>query len=280
MIYLMKIALRDGINPMYLQKVARRARYSYKHYTIPKATGGRRNIFQPSRELKTIQRWLVRNFLSSFPVHPSATAYGKSCSIKKNAARHKNNNFLLRMDFENFFESLTVNDLTSKIFSQGDTFNPPLDKQDIEIIEQLLFRGGIMTIGAPSSPVLSNILMFDFDRELTQYCNANNVIFTRYADDLFFSTRKRNILSNIEGYVLKLTQEIKLPSHIAINANKTRHTSKKGRRSVTGIIITDNAEISIGRSKKREIRSIVHRFICNELEGKQIEKLKLSLFKV
>lgn len=272
--FLTKIASRDGVNPLYIQRVARRAKHSYKFYTIPKANGARRNIYQPSKELKSVQRWLITRFLLSLTVHHSATAYNKGCSTKKNAAKHKDNRFLLRIDFKDFFESLTTSDFFNKMSLLKDNFQPALDGEDIEILSQIFFRGPNMTIGAPSSPFLSNILMYDFDRQLNDYCSHKDVAYTRYADDLFFSTKQYNTLKHIEQYVHKFVKVINMPSHLTINTEKTRHTSKKGKRSITGLVITENGNISVGRAKKREIKSIVNQALSDNLQDDQIDKLR------
>src|SRR6266404_5971979 len=91
-----------ALNPFFLTKLARSASHRYKEYKIPKRTGGERTIHHPSRELKLLQYWLLKNVLVSLPVHPSATAYQKESSIRLNAARHVVNNYILRVDFQDF----------------------------------------------------------------------------------------------------------------------------------------------------------------------------------
>ena len=79
----------------------------YKVYSIPKRSGGRREIAQPARELKVAQRAIMRNYLSSLPVHDAAFAYVAGKSIKDNAEIHSKNGSILKYDFENFFPSIT-----------------------------------------------------------------------------------------------------------------------------------------------------------------------------
>jgi retron-type reverse transcriptase len=95
----------------YLETLAATASYRYKRYPIPKKSGGVRLISHPARELKLVQNWLVDNVLNRLPVHDSATAYRQGSSILKNAAPHAKNNFLLRIDFRDFFPSLTRADV-------------------------------------------------------------------------------------------------------------------------------------------------------------------------
>src|SRR6267378_3835926 len=101
-----QISSRLALPASYLLKVASSASHRYKEYQIPKKTRGMRTIHHPARELKLIQRWLVRNTLVSLPVHPAATAYEKNSTIRRNAELHMTNNYLLRIDFQDFFPTL------------------------------------------------------------------------------------------------------------------------------------------------------------------------------
>jgi RNA-directed DNA polymerase len=112
-----------------------------------------------------------------------------------------------------------------------------------------------MTIGAPSSPLLSNILMYEFDLNVHEWCRNRGIIYTRYADDMFFSTNRANLLKEAETFVLHKVNTISCPHNLEINHKKTRHVSKKGRRNITGLVITSSGEISVGRKRKRYIKS-------------------------
>ena len=256
---IVKIAYSDGIDLNYLLTMANRASYCYKDYKIPKANGGTRQIYHPSRRLKAIQRWLSKRLLEHFEIHQSATAYKKGSNIRFNAKLHKASNYLLRMDFSNFFESITTRDFTKRMGPSTHINGITFDDDDLYMLCNLLFRHGRLTIGAPSSPIISNMLMYNFDQTIYLKCKEFDVVYSRYADDLFFSTKAPNILSNIEKFVYDTVKDIDLPESLKINEAKTRHTSKKGKRSITGLTITSVGEISIGRAKKREIRSYIHK---------------------
>lgn len=264
------LAEQDGVDLNFILSVARRARHSYKRYTIPKATGGNRVIHHPGKHLKLVQRWITKRFINHFPVHQHATAYKRGSSIKHNVTLHKNNRFLLRMDFTDFFESLTINDFKIK-FPIGTTYKKAqIDLEDLRLFENILFLNGKMTIGAPSSPALSNVLMFEFDKQATKMCEEASVAYTRYADDMFFSSNQPNILSDIEIEIYKIVDLIKVPANLKIKAEKTRHSSKKGRRNVTGLILTSNNTISIGRFRKKEIKARIHKCLVGRPTPEEI----------
>jgi RNA-directed DNA polymerase len=92
-----------GMLPIQLEQIIRTAPLRYKVFEIPKRDGSPRIVAQPAREVKAIQRWLVKDLSTILPVHSAATAYQKGTSIKINADRHARSNFILKMDFKNFF---------------------------------------------------------------------------------------------------------------------------------------------------------------------------------
>lgn len=259
----------------YVRLIARSASHRYKRYTITTPKGSQRTIYHPAKELKALQYWLDHRILRQLPVHKAACAYKKGASIKKTAKVHLKNNFLLRMDFEKFFESLSSNDLKTKIPLGTKIEDLVIIHEDSEFMCNVLFRYGQMTIGAPSSPTLSNILMYDFDERVVSHCKRNKILYTRYVDDMFFSCAEADKLSSIEKYISNLTKRIPCPANLKINRKKTRHSSRKGKRYITGLILTCNNEISIGRAKKREIKALVHKYLqgnykVDELHDKRV----------
>ena len=91
----------------HVARLVKTASYQYKEYSIAKRGGGIRTIFHPSRRLKALQKWLLANVVTPWPVHNSATAYRTGRSILDNANAHVKTRFLLRMDMQEFFPSLT-----------------------------------------------------------------------------------------------------------------------------------------------------------------------------
>jgi RNA-directed DNA polymerase len=255
----------------YLLKVARKASHCYKTYFVPKRTGGQRTIHHPSKELKALQRWLLYNIIEDLPVHEAAMAYRHRVSIKDNALRHVKSRYLLRLDFKDFFPSLSAVDVANYINSQKFLF-PGWDAVDTTFFISIVCREGKLTIGAPTSPSLSNALCFDLDSELDAISKSHDVLYTRYADDLFFSAKRPNILTSFPVKVEEVSKSLKIPKGLSINVSKTRHSSKRGCRRVTGIILGSDGKISVGRAYKRYIRHQIYHY--DLLSGP--EKVKLA----
>ena len=109
------LSAETGVGVEELREIVRSASHRYKTYTIPKRDRGRREISQPTPAVKFIQRWLCRNVFSRFPIHDSAQAYKEGANIGANARIHVRQNYLLKVDFENFFPSIKGNDVSSLV---------------------------------------------------------------------------------------------------------------------------------------------------------------------
>lgn len=270
------LQLSLGISDYLLNRLVQRAPHSYKVYTIPKRSGGQRTIAQPAKETKFVQRWLIQNIFSQLPVHECASAYKVGASIKKNANAHKSHSYVTKLDFKDFFPSITSNDLVKHLSVHLGNSLGTQDIQDIARISCIRLPGKndlCLSVGAPSSPVLSNSIMFSFDTEVFDWCDKNGITYTRYADDLTFSTSTKNISSDIEPFVRGIAQKLAYPS-LSLNSKKTTHLSKKHQRRITGIIINNEGNISLGRNRKREISALIHKFTLGILPEPEIFRLQ------
>lgn len=256
----------------YILHIAQTSSSRYKKFYIKKNNGSLRTIYHPSKELKGIQRVIHNELLLNLPIHPASAAYNKGCSIKSNAEQHKKSKYLLRVDFKNFFESISKMDISNfakdNIFTEIENWS---DK-DTELLVDLATLNGGLTIGSITSPLLSNVICYKLDVALFSLSHKLGVTYTRYADDLYFSTNHRGILKLIPSQVDTIIKELKYPKNLKVNHNKTKHSSKKNRMMVTGLILTNDFKVSIGHSKKREIRSKIYKWSSLSLE----EKLHLS----
>ena len=267
-----RIAQETGVSETDLRELVRTASYRYKTYQIPKKTGGYRVIDHPSTEVKFLQRWLNRNLLSTLPVHESAFAYRNGRGIADNARLHVNNNYLLKIDFKDFFSSLKHSDVKSLLEIHLKNQNHCFARSDIDIIVQIVCKHNSLTIGAPSSPLLSNTILYDFDCFSFDMCEKMNVTYSRYADDIFMSTDTPNKLAAILE-AIRSNLRLRASPRLTINDKKTVFTSKKRRRIAAGVVLTSNGRLSIGRKKKRHIRSLIHLYSTNMLSADQVSYL-------
>jgi Reverse transcriptase (RNA-dependent DNA polymerase) len=256
----LQIAQSLQLSEDYVQGAASSASHRYKQFTIKKADRiSNRLIEQPSKALKLLQRWLVKRVFDPLPTHPCAHAYVKGRSIATNAAAHREGRYISRLDFENFFPSLTSRDIELLL-----TRNPilvggsVLMEEDFRLVCQLVCRFGRLTIGAPSSPTISNKLLYDIDSQLARLATEHNAGYTRYADDLYFSSSQSGVLYVVCKEAERVVADTTSPK-LVINNKKTYHGSRKKRMVVTGLRITPQAQVSVGRELKRKIRVFAHK---------------------
>lgn len=259
MTLLYELSASLGLPMPFINGIARKASHAYKDFQIPKRSGGMRDVAHPARPLKALQRWLLRHVIGEWPVHDAVFGYVKGRSIQLNARRHAESRYLLRMDFESFFPSITARDVSHYL---GTT--PPgtavWTDDDRRLFVQLVTREERLTIGAPTSPALSNALCYDLDRRCALLAADRNACYTRYADDMFFSAKAPNVLRDFPSAVADILSKIDIPAHLRVNATKERHSSRKGRRQVTGIVLTSEGRAVMGRTRKRFIRRQIHQY--------------------
>ncbi|MBQ0743339.1 MAG: retron St85 family RNA-directed DNA polymerase, partial [Pseudomonas sp.] len=249
-----------------------RAPYTYKRYEIPKKSGGSRSIAQPAKETKIIQRLLMDAIFSQLPVHECAVAYKHGASIKTNAQQHRYNQYLSKFDFSNFFGSITSEDIAAHL---GQCLGDELSEQSVADIARIscirnkINSGLCLSIGAPSSPVLSNSILYNFDVSVSAWCLEKGIVYTRYADDLSFSSNQKGLSGSIEPFLRQTLKDISYPS-LVLNERKTIHVSKKHQRRVTGLVISNDGSVSLGRERKRLISAMIHRCINDKLEEADI----------
>lgn len=268
-----RLERESGVKSERLCNLADTASKRYYIFEIDKRSGGRRQIAHPSRALKGVQRWLNARLLRKLPIHSAAMAYRKGISIRDNVIRHVGSQFTLRMDFKDFFPSFSEDGVKKFLVDQVLAGNCQLETHDVEFVGKIVSRYGQLTIGAPTSPMLTNAMMFDFDSKLQNYCEERAMIYTRYADDLFISATEPERLSLAKEFVLCNTQNFPY-ARLKINENKTAFLSRKYRRSITGLVLTPNDKISVGRHRKREIKALVYKYLNGTLEVEKLGYLK------
>lgn len=266
-----------GLSNVDLLTIIRTAPRRYKVYEIPKRSGGMREIAQPSRELKMLQRVLIAKYLVDLPVHSAAMAYRPSISIYDNAAAHAGSTPILKMDFKDFFPSIRSRDWESYCLKHG-----LLADGDREISSKLFFRRAKdervqkLSIGAPSSPALSNILLFDFDTTIAAEAEKRGIAYTRYADDLTFSGQRAGMLRDMVKVVTRATREMRSPK-LRVNEEKTVFVTTANRRTVTGLVLATDGAIGVGRERRRLISAKVHRALVGSLDVETLKELSGEL---
>lgn len=254
-----RIAKGIGIDGSYVTIIASRNNLYAKYY-ITKKNGRYRLILQPSKELKVLQRWLLRNIFAYFPVSEYSSAYSKGNSVRKNAAVHKEGRYLLHTDITNFFPTISRT-MLKQYFQSNESLMRKLGMadEDIELILDIcLYRGENLVVGSVASPQIANMLMYAFDLELKQMLDGfGSFRYTRYADDIVISS-----MSFIDEQVLKQTEQLMIKYGFKMNHEKTYYMGKNGKRQVTGIVLDNNRNaLTIGNKKYKKFQRMLYDYL-------------------
>lgn len=256
-------------------ELIRSAPARYKVHSIEKRNGrGTRLIAQPTAEIKLLQRWALAQYVDALPVHEAAIAYRRGRSILHHAKQHAGQAYLLKLDFRDFFPSILGIDLDSHFA----IFSDIQSADRASLVQLFCWRrkptGQLrLSIGAPSSPAISNTVMYQFDLRTAEYCSDLGVNYTRYADDLAFSTNSPRVLDQVHRFVQQLCKKLTYP-RLVLHSGKTVFTSRKRNRQLTGLVLTNEGDVSLGREKKRELRAMVHRASIGQLDHDSTQRLR------
>lgn len=232
-----------------------------------------RKLVNPMPELKQLQK-IICDTLKRCNVLPHNAAHGfvENRDFYTNAALHRCSNHIINLDLKDFFDNIKTDLLKEKLklhplFNVIPEFTDPLlDK----IVDIATYKGSTPQ-GSPLSPYLSNIFLQEFDYELRQALNQTGtaIIYTRYADDMSFSSKRSLDITNI----VHIVESILINNYrgeVKINYNKTKKIVP-GQCFITGIKLNQEHNLTIGWQKKAEIKGRIHTL------AKQIETLELPI---
>lgn len=258
----------------------RNARKLVKHLTIPKRNGSPRYVYQPSKKLKIIQYWLINHVFQYLDIHPAATAFLKTSSIKTNVIRHKKGRYFLKLDFKNFFPSIISNDFCPIVKNWAQKTGSTIDCNELleTVRVSCFYLDDKLPIGYPSSPIISNIVMSEFDTKITSLLTNKEEYglskYTRYADDLTFSTNLKGACNKIKESVESIVGSLTSPK-LQLNSDKTRFVSSSGGSAlITGLRICYDGHITIHRKYKDKIRLLLSLYKKDKLSDIDLRSLK------
>lgn len=238
-----------GYSASYLLDIIRNTHKYYFTFQIKKkgVSRGKRIINSPTTDLKIIQQWILTNILEFNEVSLFAKAYKKKTTLVENVKFHRNQEVVLKIDFENFFSTLHIKHVISFFKTIG------YSSQISFMLARLCTLNESLPQGAVTSPALSNLLLKDFDNVVFNYSRDNKIRFTRYADDLTFSGTKEDLVpSDVISFVRKNASSLGLK----INGKKTKILFSNARQIVTGIVV--NEKLQIPSLKRKKIRQEIY----------------------
>lgn len=247
---------------------------NYTNYYIPKKRGGQRLIEIPEPTLLKTQKGL--NFLlqAYYSCIKPSSVHGfiktrlyheKTSGIISNASVHINKATVLNIDLKDFFQNISSKQIYQLFRSPLFNFNENM----ATAYTLLCTHKGHLPTGAATSPILSNFICLELDRALEQFCLIHELSYSRYADDLSFSSKQHistNTLLDLVGTINSFGFQI--------NNKKVRMQSRRARQTVTGLVV--NQKVNVDRRYIRDLRAALHDLKLNGLANASSKHFKLQ----
>jgi RNA-directed DNA polymerase len=271
------LAQRTGIPYEHLRGIVSRddERPNYRSFKIRKRSGGWRRISVPEPKLKLVQAWLARHVLSKVAPHTASHAFAPGSSTVACATQHRGARWLIKMDIADFFGSITeiqvyrvfrnlgYNALVSFELAGLCTDAPwksgkyvlrswqaHYPRKRIEAYERKYL--GRLPQGAPSSPMLANLAMKGLDQVLTELGRSRGLVYTRYSDDITFSTT--SVFTKARAFeVVEAAAALLKARGLYLNRAKTAIVHPGARRVVLGLLVNE-ADPRLSRAFRDRLR--------------------------
>lgn len=219
---------------------------SYKSFKIPKKSGGFREISAPQKLLKSLLS-CTNKLLQSFYEGPEfVTGFVPGKCVVDNAERHIRMNYVFNTDLKDFFPSINKSRVWATLKCPPFNFNKTIANAiaglcctEMVIDEE---KKWVLPQGSPCSPILTNIVCRNLDRQLHRLAKKYHLHYSRYADDITFSSN-RNVFQKDGDFQQELIKVI-TAHHFSINEKKTRLQKKGHRQEVTGLVVSDRVNVA------------------------------------
>jgi RNA-directed DNA polymerase len=267
-----------GVHYTTLRDIVLRNSNPYSVYALKKKVSGYRDISSPNNDLKLVQKWIAQNILINIEPHWRCYSYHKGASIIKCAREHTASKWLIKLDIQNFFGSIqesqvydvfknqNYNSLVSFEMARLCTVNTEFDhslsikhwvnykrKSSKSPYSSLkIKRFGHLPQGSPTSPHLSNIIFKKTDIELHSIAKQYSLVYTRYSDDLSFSTEDKNFSRKTAKIFVGKVSKILNNHHYRLNLKKTKIVPPSVNKIVLGLNV-DEDKPKLTKSFKKSI---------------------------
>jgi RNA-directed DNA polymerase len=247
----------------------------YTSFTLKKRGGGEREIDAPATALKVIQRKLATVLEQVYKPKAPTHGYVAEKSIVTNARMHCRRRYVLNLDLINFFPSITFKRVRG-------LFRAVPYSRNYEVatwLAHICCWNGSLPQGAPTSPIISNMICASMDSQIRRLAVKHKCVYTRYADDLTFSTSLRQFPSSLaiiedskDGRAISIGEELKSliwANGFEVNSRKTRLQTANRRQEVTGLTV--NRFPNVNRRYLNQVRAMLHDWQKNGYEAAEKE---------
>lgn len=250
----------------------------YIEFEINKRSGaGTRRISAPATSLKQIQQKLNVFLQAAYSPKKSVHGFLPDRGIATNASRHVRKRYVLNLDLEDFFGSINFGRVRGMFMAKPYNIPSPV----ATVLAQICCHENALPQGAPTSPIVSNMICSRLDKRLQDLATGHGCYYSRYADDITFSTNRARFPSELAVLsaastsetlqVGDLLRQVIEANGFRVNASKTRLRTRHQRQEVTGLVV--NQFTNLNRRYIRNIRAALHAWKKYGLDALQIKYL-------
>ena len=261
----MKISVGELRFLSYGRKVSKLSHY--RRFLMPKKRGGHRLISAPMPRMKAAQHWVLENILSPIPLHEAAHGFRPEHSILTNAAPHCGAETVINLDLKDFFPNITWPRVFGLFRAMGYSRSiatiltqlctePPVEDLELDGETWQVATGKRhLPQGAPTSPAITNLLCRRLDARMAGIAKKHHFLYTRYADDLTFSTKGRERLAARK--LLWQVKKVIYEEGFTIHPDKLRIMDRGRSQEVTGLGVHEEKP-TVPRKDVRAFRALLH----------------------
>lgn len=248
-------AIRKAATHKKIVRVLKKENKGYVKFSVEKKNGKRRWIHAPHFFVKSAQQTVLRNMPAPEVIqydYNVINGFMPGLSIVDNARPHVNKRVVLSIDLHNFFPSFTPQEVKALLLGHP------------EVLDLVTTAKGRLPQGAPTSPMIANWLCVEGDKLLRDFCTQHRMSYTRYADDLTFSSHT-DIEPEVLDTLLGMINGGIFGKRVKAARNKIKFMRRHKQQRVTGIVV--NEKLSIPRARRKQLRAFMHDASINGVEA-------------
>lgn len=225
-----------------------------------------KNTFSPSKKLKQFQQFLNLFIFDHLNINKDVVfSYRKGVSTIDAIKPHKDKKFIYTTDIQSFFTHIETEKIKHIILENKNNYiiiEEDIEKYIDNILSLVTYKN-VLPIGAPTSPKISNAYLLRLDNLVQEYCEKNEIIFTRYSDDFIFSSDSKEKLINLDDIIEDSLEESGY-LNLTINRKKTKLQRQGSNITLLGLTITPQGHITVNRKVKNDLEILLHFYLTDK----------------
>ena len=227
-----------------------------------------------SLKLKEFHTFLNNVLFKYMRVNKNVYSYRQNRNIFDAVSCHRSNTNYFKTDIKNFFininKEIVLKYLTTNVNQYPMTRT--IENYLVNIIDLVVYNNHL-PVGFVASPSISNAVLYDFDNLIEDYCKKYDIVYSRYSDDLIFSSTDYRILKDLEKVIIKFLEDL-YGSAFMLNKDKTEFLDKTNKVVLLGLVIKPDGHITVGKNLKENIKQLLYFYLHDKNKFKQFLELR------